>query len=56
MLQAQPTDDGTGPWRAGVYAWTVEVVEVRNGSYLAVPLTSGRGLLSGVKLKKEDQS
>ena len=25
------------------------------GSYLAVPLTSGGGLLSGVKLKKEDQ-
>ena len=25
------------------------------GSYLAVPLTSGGGLLSGVKLKKHDQ-
>jgi hypothetical protein len=28
---------------------------VRKGSYLAVPLTSGGGLLSGVKLKKHDQ-
>ena len=27
----------------------------RFGSYLAVPLTSGGGLLSGVKLKKHDQ-
>jgi hypothetical protein len=27
----------------------------RNESYLAVPLTSGGGPLSGVKLKKEDQ-
>ena len=28
---------------------------VADGSNLAVPLTSGGGLLSGVKLKKEDQ-
>jgi hypothetical protein len=30
-------------------------LHVRIGSYLAVPLTSGGGLLSGAKLKKEDQ-
>ena len=30
-------------------------VKVRVGSYLAVPLTSGGGLLSGLKLKKDDQ-
>ena len=28
---------------------------VRGGAYLAVPLTSGRGLLSAAKLKKHDQ-
>ena len=33
----------------------IVVADVRIGSYLAVPLTSGGGLLSGVKLKKHDQ-
>jgi hypothetical protein len=40
-------------WRAGIDSCVPELTAL--GSYLAVPLTSGGGLLSGVKLKKEDQ-
>ena len=41
--------DATASWEMGAQ------IKVSFGSYLTVPLTSGGGLLSGVKLKKEDQ-